>query len=164
MLMNEVDELSDFVFGVEDKIDFGEGFGSAVRPVAPDGYKDCPKCQLRDSPFGLFSRYHSSKLKALRVLAKRTEQGETFDPEYRTYPESLVKNLTAEIKRARKPKSAGRKTRVSKQSLSEQLAQLAELKDAGALTAEEFKLAKQHLLKSPKPPAAGSTTRKNQKK
>jgi hypothetical protein len=83
--------------------------------------------------------------------------------EYLAKEAALAKNFF-EKEKARKPKSAGRKPRVSKQSLSEQLAQLAELKDAGALTAEEFKLAKQHLLKSPKPPAAGSTTRKNQKK
>ena len=54
-------------------------------------------------------------------------------------------------------------TSTSKQSLSEQLAQLAELRKAGALTATEFKLAKQRLLNSPKAPATAPTKRKTKR-
>lgn len=156
----EIDALTDFVFGALPPQE--EGFGSRGWYSLPDGdFNYCPECQ----PFHAAPTARTAELRALRVLARRTERGETFDPQWRSNPEgALRENPTAKTKRASKPKSVSRKPKASKQSLSEQLAQLAELREAGALTATEFKLAKQRLLNSPKAPTRVPKKRKTQRK
>jgi hypothetical protein len=81
------------------------------------------------------------ELTALRILAKRTERGEKFSREDLDFgsPASLLRDRPL-------PKKKVAKSKKSSQSLSEQLTQLAALKESGALTAREFKIAKERLL------------------
>jgi len=155
----EIDALTDFVFGA---LPPQEGFPNPGWYSLPDGdFNYCPECQaLHAAP-----AERTAELRALRVLARRTERGETFDSQWRHDPEgALRENPTAKTRKAVRTKSVSRKPKTSKQSLSEQLAQLAELREAGALTATEFKLAKQRLLNSPKAPTRAPTKRKTQRK
>jgi len=156
----EIDALTDFVFGAVPPQE--EGFGSRGWYSLPDGdFNYCPKCQ----PFHAAPTARTAELRALRVLARRTELGEIFDSQWRHDPEGALRETpTAKTTKAVRTKSMSRKPKASKQSLSEQLAQLAELREAGALTATEFKLAKQRLLNSPKAPTRVPKKRKTQRK
>lgn len=156
----EIDALADFVFGaLPPKLD---GFGSRGWYSLPDGdFNYCPECQ---GSFSADPTVRTAELRALRVLARRTERGETFDPQWRLNPEgALRENPAAKTKKTVRTKSVSRKPKMSNQSLSEQLAQLAELREAGALTATEFKMAKQRLLNSPQAPTRAPTKRKTQR-
>lgn len=153
----EIEALTDFVFGAEE-----EGFGMSMRPRPPeDNFKYCPECQLS---YGT-PNYSSARLRALRVLARRRENGETFKSHFRSDPVGVLReNPTSKANRVGRKKSVGRKSGASRQSLVGQLAQLAELREAGALTAEEFKMAKQRLLNSHKAPTRVPTRRKTQRR
>lgn len=149
--------LTDFVFGAEAP---REGFGSrGWRP--PEGnFKYCPECQIAD--IGIPSP--SAQLRALRVLARRTENGETFHSYFRSDPVGILReNPTSKANKAGRKKSVGRKSGASRQSLVGQLAQLVELREAGALTAEEFKLAKQRLLGQPEVRATAPKKRRDRR-
>lgn len=155
----EIEALTDFVFGAEVP---REGFGSRGWHSPPEGnFKYCPECQIAD----IGNPSPSAQLRALRVLARRTENGETFHSYFRSDPVGLLReNPTSKASKAGRKKSVGRKSGASRQSLVGQLAQLAELRKAGALTAEEFKLAKQRLLNSPEAPTRVPTRRKTQRR
>jgi len=156
----EIDALTDFVFGA---VPPQEGFGGGWHSLPDGDFNYCPECQpttLHADPTA-----RTAELRALRVLARRTERGEIIDSQWRHDPEgALRENPTAKTRKAVRTKSASRKPKASKQSLSEQLAQLAKLREAGALTATEFKLAKQRLLNSPKVLSRAPTKRKTQRK
>lgn len=140
----EIEALTDFVFGAEAP---REGFGSRGWHSPPEGnFKYCPECQRAD--IGIPSP--SAQLRALRVLARRTENGESFHSYFRSDPVGVLReNPTSKATKVGRKKSVAHKSGASRQSLVGQLAQLAELREAGALTAEEFKLAKQRLLGQP---------------
>ena len=149
--------LMELVYGPAEIV---EGFGGPGRKTAPPKHKMCPECHedkaVREASLRGSMR---GELKELRILAKRTERGEKFSREKLGawgQPSQALRNSPL-------PKKKVTKSKTSKQSLSEQLAQLAELREAGALTATEFKLAKQRLLNSPKASATAPTKRKTKR-
>ena len=148
--------LMELVYGPAEIV---EGFGGPGRKTAPPKHKMCPECHEDDAVWDASLRGSMrEELKELRILAKRTERGEKFSREDLDFgsPASLLRDRPLTKKKVAKSKT-------SKQSLSEQLAQLAELREAGALTATEFKLAKQRLLNSPKASATAPTKRKTKR-
>ena len=153
----EFEMLMELVYG---PVEIVEGFGGPGRETAPPGHKMCPECHESLAENDSFFRGdRRTELKALRILAKRTERGEKFSSEklgILGQPSKVLRNSPL-------PKKKVAKSKTSKQSLSEQLAQLAELREAGALTAMEFKLAKQRLLNSPKATATAPTKRKTKR-
>ena len=148
--------LMELVYGPAEIV---EGFGGPGRETAPPKHKMCPECHEVGAVWEASLRGSMrEELKVLRILAKRTERGEKFSREDLDFgsPASLLRDRPL-------PKKKVAKSKTSKQSLSEQLAQLAELREAGALTATEFKLAKQRLLNSPKASATAPTKRKTKR-
>lgn len=131
---DEQDALHLRVFGPEEV-----GFVNAPYR-APVGHKWCTLCH----PFREREDLQPN-LRALRVLADRTERGEKFTREQ--HGGDFFKNLVREMS---PPKRNNVKPKKTNNSLSEQLTQLAALRKTGALTAKEFKLAKQRLLESDK--------------
>jgi len=105
------------------------------------------------------------ELRALKTLVSRVRKGETFvltgaarwqytveDPSTHTYEtefEHLAKSPRP--KKEKQSKKQSKKQSRSKPSLSEELAELARLRETGALTQLEFILAKHKLLDAPSP-------------
>ena len=152
----EFARLMDLVFEPEPEV---FGLGGPRRKVAPPGQKICPECYMfewgydSDSIFWLGDM--REELKALRILAKRTERGEKFTRK------NLGMNRPSDLLRdSPLPKPKIVKPKTSKVSLSEQLTQLAALRESGALTAQEFKLAKERLLGTSKTTAKGKSKKK----
>lgn len=130
----------------------------------------CPKCCGRERRATDKSKFEQWRLdlRALEMLVSRVRQGESFSPiepdgggslndslgqmfaaeSGRTYTyNSVYMNLA---KSPRPGRTHARKKR-SPLSLSDELTQLASLRKSGALTEDEFKLAKQKLLGSSSP-------------
>lgn len=131
--------LMELVYGPAEIV---EGFGGPGRETAPPKHKMCPECHEDDAVWEAIRRGSMrEELKALRILAKRTERGEKFSREDLDFgsPALLLRDRPL-------PKKKVAKSKKSSQSLSEQLTQLAALKESGALTAREFKIAKERLL------------------
>ena len=150
----EFARLMDLVFEPEPEV---FGLGGPRRKVAPPGQKICPECYMfyaeDDSIF--WRGDMREELKALRILAKRTERGEKFTRK------NLGMNRPSDLLRdSPLPKPKIVKPKTSKVSLSEQLTQLAALRESEALTAQEFKLAKERLLGSSKTTAKGKSKKK----
>ena len=125
--------------------------------MVPPKCKWCPECKESDAWWYSSKREDFRKeLMALRILAKRTERGEKFSGDrtnhWRWKPSEYLNSPLP------KPKIVKPKT--SKVSLSEQLTQLAALRESGALTAQEFKLAKERLLGTSKTTAKGKSKKK----
>ena len=146
----EFEMLMNLVFGPED---IEEGFASYGRErfLAPLKHKRCSRCHEDEAESDLREIYFRRKeLKALRILAERTERGEKFS---RGEPSTVLLNHPL-------PKKKATQSKKSNQSLSEQLTQLAALRESGALTAQEFKLAKERLLGTRKTTAKGKSKKK----
>ena len=152
----EFERLMDFVFGPLEPVPEPEGFG-APGPSLPPECKWCPECKEWDAGWDSLKRKEMrTELMALRILAKRTERGEKFSGDRTT--RNSCKPLDYLDIPLPKPKIVKPKT--SKVSLSEQLTQLAALRESGALTAQEFKLAKERLLGTSKTTAKGKSKKK----
>ena len=149
----EFTRLIDLVFEPEPEV---WGLGGPGREVAPPGHKMCPECYEYYAKDDSFRRGDMrTELKALRILAKRTERGEKFTRK------NLGGNRPSDLLRdSPLPKPKIVKPKTSKVSLSEQLTQLAALRESGALTAQEFKLAKERLLGTSKTTAKGKRKKK----
>ena len=149
----EFEMLMNLVFGREK---LSEGFSHYSPP--PPKHKRCPRCHEDKAEIDLnVIEWRRKELKALRILAERTERGEKFSHERPNddRPSTVLRNRPLPKKKALKskksnqsqvPKKTVTKSEKSNQSLSEQLSQLAALRESGALTAREFKLAKGRLL------------------
>jgi len=87
------------------------------------------------------------ELRALKKLVSRVRKGETFV--FKDYDAEFYEHL-ANSPRPKKEKQLKKQSR-SKPSLSEELAELARLRETGALTQLEFILAKHKLLDAPSP-------------
>ena len=138
----EFEMLMNLVFGTED---IEDGFPHYGRPLfgAPPKHKRCPRCHEDEAESDLREiEFRRKELKALRILAERTERGEKFSRDQLLLdegPSTVLRNRPL-------PKKKALKSKKSSQSLSGQLTQLAALKESGALTAREFKTAKERLL------------------
>ena len=146
----EFARLNELVFGPEEW-----GLGSRGE-TPPPKCKWCPECYESHAKDDFFRRRKMrTDLKALRKTAERIERGEKVSRE------KLGENRPSDLLRdSPLPKPKIVKPKTSKVSLSEQLTQLAALRESGALTAQEFKLAKERLLGTSKTTAKGKSKKK----
>lgn len=112
----------------------------------------CPKCTGLEGCAEEKSRFAQWRLhlRALETLVSRVRQGESFDPRAAGYYPTGGKGPVKLAKSPPPGQTHARKKR-SPIILSDELTQLASLRKSGALTEEEFKLAKQKLLGSTSP-------------
>lgn len=114
--------------------------------------KCCGQERLSDDEFQI-ARWRRD-LRALKILVSRVRKGETFElkggTEWTSF--SIVTEIEhlANSPRPKKEKQLKKQSR-SKPSLSEELAELARLRETGALTELEFKMAKHKLIDAPGP-------------